>query len=311
VYGGTRYSLYEDAPARVTHVLGEFPWRVEIGETVGEADYIAPPHGLAKETAKTARGTEINYTHSRYLGRDEVAEAFGVASLPDPSGISPLQPNPHPNLTRVWLPMLAILIAIALFLRVTRAPRVVLQETWNLAEVPAAAAPAGVDPAQFRSISTRPFALHGKRSVEIRVHGDVADNQSLQLDGEIVDEDTGLTQPFDTWSEFSTGVDDEGTWTENERDDVVFLPAFPAGEYTIDLQAAWSGAPPPSVVLTVREGAFRWSHFILAMLAVSLIPAWQLLRYMSFEKQRWADSDFSPYGSLESAGDDDDDDDED
>ena len=42
-YNGKNFKIFQDAPARVENVKGEFYWRVEQGETVRAIDYVAAP----------------------------------------------------------------------------------------------------------------------------------------------------------------------------------------------------------------------------------------------------------------------------
>ena len=66
------------------------------------------------------------------------------------------------------------------------------------------------------------------------------------------------------------------------------------------LAALWEeGKPAPSFKLRVREGVFRWPHFILAIVALSLPAVLALIRLAKWESRRWADSAHSPYAALQ------------
>lgn len=72
----------------------------------------------------------------------------------------------------------------------------------------------------------------------------------------------------------------------------------------------WQAARTPETFhVTVREGVFRWPYFILALLAISVLPVLAAIRKISWESQRWKDSSYSPFGQWQS-GDEDDDDEE-
>ena len=91
---------------------------------------------------------------------------------------------------------------------------------------------------------------------------------------------------------------------EEQRSDVT-LPAVPAGEYYFRLEPdASSTITQAPVRLSVERGGLFWSNFWMGLIAICLWPLWVLMCSSSFEKQRWMESDFSPYAS---SNDDDDD----
>jgi hypothetical protein len=91
---------------------------------------------------------------------------------------------------------------------------------------------------------------------------------------------------------------------DEQRSDAT-LPAVPAGEYYFrfdpDLSSTITNA---NIHLTVQRGGIFWSNFWLGIAAICLWPLWVLMRSSSFEKQRWMESDFSPYASSSTDDDD-------
>ncbi len=114
-YKSKSYRKYDGGLATVSYVLGEFSWRVEIGEASETVDYIAPPHMLSFERTSTfnANNTdvsaekqkkgspsklgsaEINVSRATYISVDELEEAFGVSEIRRPWGVGPIQPSPN------------------------------------------------------------------------------------------------------------------------------------------------------------------------------------------------------------------------
>jgi hypothetical protein len=55
----------------------------------------------------------------------------------------------------------------------------------------------------------------------------------------------------------------------------------------------------------IREGVFRWPYFLLALIAISILPFFAIVRRVAFETERWKDSSFSPAGTERTDDDDD------
>ena len=290
-YQGRRYRLFQTATARVTHVVGEFYWRVEVGEKADTSDYIAPPYGISKETTRGG-AKEIAYSHGVYMKPREIEKAFGVDNVGRPSGIGPMQPNPSANLAKPWLLMLALLFGIAIFLGITLPGRTVHERVYdlNFGEVAEGA------PENARVLFSEPFALSGKHNVQVRAEASPLDNSWVHLGVDLVSETTDRVTTFEMPLEYYYGVDQGESWSEGDRDDATFISRPATGAYVLRVEAQWEpGKPPPQVRLRVREGVFRWVYFILELIGISIFPLISLMRRLAFESRRWQDSSFNPF----------------
>ncbi len=102
-YDGTTYKLFQRGLATVRYVVGEFYWRVEVGEEVYTADFIAPPKMLSLERSTVVaspdsegkpQAQEIQFSLATYAQPEEIEQAFGVQHLPRGWFIAPNRPNP-------------------------------------------------------------------------------------------------------------------------------------------------------------------------------------------------------------------------
>lgn len=294
-YEGASYKLFQDATARVTFVLGEFYWKVEVGESVDTVDYIKPPFGISKEMTTTG-AREVSYSHARYMDRKEVQEAFGIEGLPRPSTIGSMQPFTGARLGKPWLAMLALLLVTAMLLAIILPGRIVVDKTYDLSALPAVEGA----PENGRVLFTDAFDLSGKHNLEIRGNS-LVQNSWIYVAGDFVNEATGALESFELPIEYYSGVDGGESWSEGSRTRKVVVPHPAPGRYALRLEAQWeNGKIPPPLHVKVREGVFRWPHFILALIALSIWPALALLRQVNFEMGRWKESSHSPFGAITS-----------
>ncbi len=99
-YQGVNYKPLMTGSATVKYVLGEFYWRVQIGETVEYGDYIAPPKILSYEGTKD----EVVWSAGQYILPIEIKEGFRIPGFMMPTvGVGACQPNPYQALwTSFW-----------------------------------------------------------------------------------------------------------------------------------------------------------------------------------------------------------------
>ena len=107
-YDGDRFRIYDRGTAYVDYVLGEFYWKVSVGEQVQTSDYIAPPRMLSYERSGYGPSQEINISEGFYITADELEEIFSISDLPRPWGVGVIQPRPSPGLG-FWLTWAAFL----------------------------------------------------------------------------------------------------------------------------------------------------------------------------------------------------------
>lgn len=130
-WNGRKFKLYQLADATVSYVVGEFYWKVEVGEKVNVADYVSPPYLLSVERSTAAGGAnknanEVNFSIGKYLPHEEVKRAFRVKRLPRGFGVAPNQPFTGDRRVLYWWPLFAAIILIAYWLGGPEADRALL-----------------------------------------------------------------------------------------------------------------------------------------------------------------------------------------
>jgi hypothetical protein len=159
-------------------------------------------------------------------------------------------------------------------------------------------------PDNVRVLFTEPFDLSGEHNVEVRASS-ALDNAWLYVALDLVNETTSQMQSFELPLEYYHGIEDGDRWSEGDHTKRLVLARPPKGRYVLRVEGQWeAGKPaPPQVQIRVREGVFRVSHFVLALLAISVFPVFAVIGQVRWEAERWKDSDFSPFAAV-SSGDD-------
>ena len=308
-YQGERYKIYQDAIVQVEYVIGEFYWKVAVGEQARAVDYVHPPRMLSMEASLVQLGVEevtepttrkksrkvssaptgeINWSLGTYMKRQEVEKVFGVTGLPRTSKIAPNQLFPHKTVYKYWGLMLAATFLLGLMFIATGSRTKVFDQTFALQPV------ANSEGTQV--IFSEPFQLKGRQNIRVTARSNV-DNSWLYLEGDLIDDATGEVQSFSMPVEYYHGVDGGESWSEGSQTPSTHLSAMPAGQYMLRLEVQWEKWQQPATVsVRIDQGVPRILHLFLAMLLVSIIPVFVAIQHFSFEKRRWADSDYSPFG---------------
>ena len=307
-YHGKNYKIFQDAPARVEVVLGEFYWKVETGESVRGVDYVSPPYMLSKEVStvyvkdpnkpeKRKRATgEINWSLGTYVTPKQIEQAFQVEGLPRPSGVAPNQPYKHWWAYKYWLAFIVVLLLVGgLTVLVSGSTREVFSQTVTLPPLPNA------DGTQV--FFSEPFELAGRRN--IRISGDSSvQNTWVYLEGDLINEETGVVQSFPIDLSYYQGVVDGESWSEGGQSDSAYTSSMPGGRYVLRLEGQWERWQQPAVVsVKVEQNVTYGLNLLIALIVLSIGPIIMIIYHIGFERRRWSESMFG------GGGDDDDDED--
>ncbi len=288
-HGKDSYRLFQDGKPRVDGVYGEFYWQVNEGDTAKSSDFIRPPYMISYEEATYATGSEINWTRLTYVEADAVKTAFKLKTIRTPQGIAPNQLFPHKPIFKLWRRASLALVGLWLLLAMGSADRELFKNTIEMEPVKSNEATA--------VFFSEPFEMKGDGNVEVTLSAPV-DNTWVYVQGDLINNETGLVQEFDAPLEYYSGVDDGESWSEGSRDKVLSFPKLPAGNYSLRVETQWEQYQSPvRVSVQVKEDVPDFGLFFLAFLGISLIPFITLIRNYAFDVRRWKTSDYSPYSS--------------
>jgi hypothetical protein len=291
---GTQFSIFHKGVSVVTDVAGEFYWRVRVGEQTAFADYIAPPQGCTIEySGKEKKNREQSVSIATYLSREEVFRAFNLSPV-EPLNFSsafPFQPNPYQRVSALmWLSFFTT-VMILCFAQISLSADCSDQK---LLEITRDILPSERD--QEITIGevtlTKPI-----QNIAIRSHAPVSNSWvevEYELESVAQDESAWISQPI----EFYFGYDSDGSWSEGSTYTRSIGGTLTAKTYkvlaSVDALAFSSGETVPLSV-QIWGDVPVYENLIIAILLLLIPPALVSFLSRKFERDRWAESDFSPY----------------
>lgn len=297
---GRVFRHFQTARATTTMALGEFPWQLQVGDSVIARDFIAPPYILSAESTED----ETTWSMGTYTPPDVIAKAFpGGRSLMRPVGVFANEPNPHvataSKAFRLFAVFMVLLLAMLVGNAITASDAVVFEQRYTFAH--------GTD--DSAAFVTPAFTFEGRPSsvvVEVRTE---LDNDWVYFDFTLIDDVSGAAREFSKQLSYYSGRDNDGSWSEGSRNGKVRLASVPPGRYF--LRVAPEGGelmrPPVSYAVRVRRDVPAYGFYVVAFIALVLPALMFWAPKVGFETRRWAESD---YGSETGSASDDSGDDE-
>jgi hypothetical protein len=289
-YRGADFRKYAAGDAVVEAVVGEFYWRVKVGDRASTVDYVAPPWMLSRE--KT--GAEVIWSHLEYLEPEEVGNAFKAdVRTPDSDDVAPHQPDPATQTLTVLKRWIVGALGLAVAVQVATVLVARSQSMPIGRYVPAAG--------RGQESVFGPIHLEARRSLNELTATGALDNSWVDLDYALVNKATGESTEFGSGFEFYSGADSDGSWSEGSTRATALVTSLPAGDYDVVVDSA-SGDKSGQVLqqpitLTLRHDVVPWRNFWLAVAAIVLYPGWLAYRGLVFERNRWSASNFNIHGS--------------
>ena len=281
--GKESFKLFNQGKVKTINLRGEFYWRISIGDRYEVTDFIAPPIMVTREK----RGGETVWSRGEHLSTKEVKQAFRLRSLPITKGVAPNQPAPWGNSRSGINIASGIMVFILIVLQFFFVDKAGVKKIWS--------GHSFAPPDTGLGIPT--FELMGPmHNLEIEMRSDVV-NQWIELQGDLVNINTGERRGFEVGAEYYSGVDDGEAWSEGSSMGSVVFSSIPPGKYQIISHASIDprDLTPIAYDINVKSDVPIWSNFWLTLMLLGFIPAYIAVRQYFFERSRWIDSSENPW----------------
>lgn len=283
--GRQKFKRYNSGRAEVSYVVGEFYWRVAVGETCTVDDYVCPPLMLSREVTDK----EVSWSQAEYLEPEAVCTAFAIQSPPPKRhGVYGNQPNPltatHQRVCRLFWRLAAVATLTQLLFAFFFASQLVLKQSLVFAP-----------DNEEASLTSQEFVLAGRARTLLVSHKTDLTNNWLSLSSALIEKNTGETYVGEQEISYYKGVDDGEGWSEGSQSDEMVFSAIPPGTYylAIDYELGTDNGMAVADSLEVTRNPAIWSNYILLLIFLAVFPLFSRWRRNAFESHRWQDSDLA------------------
>jgi hypothetical protein len=315
-FEGALYKHFSGAQATTSFVVGEFPWRVKVGEEVLADDFVHAPFVLSSETTSD----EVTWSKGEYTAGSDIWKAFSLpGNAPPAKGVYLNQPSPYAGkVGGTWglfaLMLIALLTIALLFGALSRGDKV-FDEHYRYSTTDYTA-----DNRREPSFVTKEFDISGRTSnLELTINTNLI-NSWAYFNLTLINEATGDAFDFGREVSYYSGSDSDGAWSEGGQSSTAVIPHVVAGRYYLRVEPEMEGsasppadstptsttAPRPAPVnprrlpigksvyyeIVVRHDVAGYGWFWLAALLLLIPPIFSTIRARSFEVRRWATSDY-------------------
>jgi Domain of unknown function (DUF4178) len=297
VHDGQRFEMEYDATEAVTdYVLGEFYWRVKVGDRVQASEFVNNHIRLSLEEDASER----NWTETRPISAHSVERAFGLTdnarSYLDDYGVE--DSNIGDGLIDFYKMMI---MAIGTFLIFFIASVALSGNGPSINQSFTLTSGAEAQTFKIGEITIeRPY-----QAISIEAFSPGLTNKWIDLDYSLIDKATQKSVDVYEGIEFYEGYDSDGRWTEGSQSSTTKIASVSRGTYEIVVDAQvnnWTGAQNSyansnewqangtvSVSIKASIGAMFGWNTILFLILLLIPPAWVFRNY-------WQSREHSGYG---------------
>ncbi len=279
-YDEKEFNLYEYTKAEIVTAMGFFDFRLQ-QEKIPMADYICPPYMLSYESMNGTKSAFIG----EHISRRTLARGFKGVYFPYAAGVGVLSPRlvDTRNMAIVFCSVAILMFLSHYFVYNGKSGKTVLDTEISL---------------YSQGFVSPAFDLKGGAApLSIRLYSNV-DNSWASADVALVNEGTGEESYASKDIEYYHGYTDGENWSEGSPSEKFYLCGVAAGKYHLVItpsKAPETTASGMTVKATWDEPSYRNVIWLIALLGLIWFCFYRYDEYT--EKQRWADSDHSPYDS--------------
>ncbi|MCG2610078.1 DUF4178 domain-containing protein [Flavobacterium sp. SM15] len=279
---GMSLDLFDYSDVQIATAQGYFDFELPQGN-IRMNEYINPPYILSIE--KIGGSSEAYF--GEHISKSEVEKAFPGTSLPFKSGVGLVQPfYVNVRQTVIIFCTVAILILFShIFIYADQVKKEVMSETLLFSQN------------NSKELVSKSFELKGGSApMTVNVSSDV-DNSWANVQVALINESTGEERYASKDIEYYHGYTEGENWSEGSTNEEFNICGVPSGKYHITVTPQKAPEDLTNNQLRIKatwnDGSMR--NIWMTILFMGILSVVLFYGKYYFEKQRWADSDNSPY----------------
>lgn len=295
----SKYSLFQSYNQEINWVIGNFDSDISDVDNLYSREFIAPPKMLIYEVQKTSKETNPEWYEGEYVDADEIYQEYlrlgNDTTFPSKIGIGATEPYKSQfyleDAKKMSLIALAVILTIQLYFMVISPTKTVFKETFSLSDL------------KYDSVSTfhttpkpfvsKSFTIEKTGKIELELVSSV-DNSWLESNITLINESTLEELPVVMGNEYYHGVEGGESWTEGSTSASKDYSSVPAGKYHLLVETS-SPNIAGTYSVSLKTGGIYWINIVILFCLILIVPLIKYFQEYNFEKERWADSDYSPY----------------
>jgi hypothetical protein len=190
--------------------------------------------------------------------------------------------------------LLGLLVACVIIRAVSANARQVYVGSFRLRDGVASQSPTDSQPQGGSYVFfTPPFELSGDHNVEVSLSLPLSNDWAL-VAVDLVHEASGELRSYDAELEYYSGVDGGERWSEGSTEASHLFSSGHAGPHVLRIEVQTLAPPSLTLAVSVAENVFAVGQLGWLLMLLALPTALLALVHGTFERWRWAESDYSP-----------------
>ncbi len=302
-HGDTKYNIFQTYKQEISWAIGNFDFDITDVSNLYSREFIAPPKMLIYEVQKTLTESNPEWYEGEYVEADEIYQEYlrlgNTTTFPPKYRVGATEPYKSQfyleDAKKMCLIALAVILAIQLFFMAFSPTKTVFKENFSFSDLK-------YDSSSTFNTTPKPFV---SKSFEIKKTGKIelelvssVDNSWLESNITLINESTLEELPVVMGNEYYHGVEGGERWTEGSTSASKDYSSVPAGKYHLLVESSTPNIA-GTYSITLKTGGIYWINIVILLVLICIVPLIKYFQEYNFEKERWADSDYSPYNYEE------------